>query len=138
MIEMKIFNVIFVSETKLGVNIPANFAKNNNYNVYRRDRDSRDGGLLIFVDKSIRIIIDVIIHNSVDCANLIQNTEVIGCPFSDHKFICANLCNNIDNAIKADLCGRNLNKAYIDKIIEQINICNFDDALKKENISTML
>lgn len=67
--------------------------------------------------KTSSTLIDVIIHNSNHRSNMIQNTDVICCPFSDHNFICADLYNETDKSLKFDTCGRNLKKSNFEKII---------------------
>ena len=47
------FDIILLCETKLDNSTPFNVFNNSNYQLIRRDRSSRGGGLLVFIKKTI-------------------------------------------------------------------------------------
>jgi len=53
----KIFDIVFIQETKISSNIPDAFFSNIGYNILRRDRpNGGGGGILIFTSKTIPIV----------------------------------------------------------------------------------
>lgn len=51
----KIFDLLFLNETKLDVTYPDSFFKHDHYKILRRDRNKQGGGVVIFVKNSIKI-----------------------------------------------------------------------------------
>ena len=72
---------------------------------------------------SSQTLIDVIIQNDHD---LISNTDAIDCPFSDHRFIVANLTIKSNKFEKTKITSRNLSPDNINKIVELLSASNFD------------
>lgn len=54
-LELELFDLICLNETKLDEFIPNSFLSHNSYNSFRRDRNGCGGGVLVFVNKSIKV-----------------------------------------------------------------------------------
>lgn len=48
-LDLKLFDVVFLQETKLNESVPNTFFHNSNYQVLRLDRNKHGGGILIFI-----------------------------------------------------------------------------------------
>ena len=72
---------------------------------------------------SSQTLIDVIIQNDHD---LISNTDAIDCPFSDHRFIVANLTIKSNKFEKTKITSRNLSPDNINKIVELLSASDID------------
>ena len=106
-----------------------NLSSADNHIINTNFRDFLTSNLLVnFVTKPTRSIseslIDVILHNS----NLVLNTLVSDCPFSDHKFVTANLSfasnTNILSSFSATT-SRCLTENKLDLIAKATNTINF-------------
>ena len=67
-------------------------------------------------------ILDVVIHNR----DLISATSVIGCPFSDHRFVSTTINIKTQKQTKKHIIGRNLSKKNIDLITNRLFEANFE------------
>ncbi|CAF1017571.1 unnamed protein product [Brachionus calyciflorus] len=75
-------------------------------------------------------LFDLLLHNG----DLIDETDVINCPFSDHKFVVANLSiNKTTNICKMIEC-RNLSASKISEITESIDEIDFKSIKNFSNI----
>ena len=86
-----------------------------------------------FSNQGVRIsqsLIDVCLHNNVDQFGFNLLSDVIGCPFSDHSFICVSLRVSCEKAENEAIYGRNLNPDKIKSIVNQLNQVDFGQALK--------
>ena len=74
-----------------------------------------------FKTKSSKL--DVILHNK----NLISETKVIDCPFSDHSFITGKLKFDTIKLKSKTIQGRNLSSDKLSVILSELNLVNFND-----------
>jgi hypothetical protein len=114
-----------------------------NINLFNKDNNKllnfiNNNNMTNYVDKPTRVatiyhennnthttsetLIDVILHNNY----LINNCNVIDCPFSDHKFIMVNLKIHKLKFEKKSIIARNLTTENLNKISYEYNQINFD------------
>lgn len=76
------YDLLFINETKLDESIPSSFAMNFGYQVFRRDRNKRGGGVLLFVKNSIKVVKS---YNSLDLELIYLQIDISNEKFN---FIC--------------------------------------------------
>ena len=52
----RIFDLILLNETKLDSTYPHSFIRSNHYTIIRRDKTTKEGGLIVFIRKEYKII----------------------------------------------------------------------------------
>ena len=80
--------------------------------------------------KTSKSLIDVCVHNKIDQFGFKLSSDVIGCPFSDHCFICISLDVSCEKLPDQAIYGRNLNPEKIKIIIDCLKKIDFNQALK--------
>jgi hypothetical protein len=101
-----------------------NFINNNNMNNYV-NKPTRIATIYHENNNTYttsETLIDVILHNN----DLINNCNVIDCPFSDHKFFMVNLKINKLKYEKKSIIARNLTTENLIKISREYNELNFE------------
>ncbi|CAF0993411.1 unnamed protein product [Brachionus calyciflorus] len=79
--------------------------------------------------KLTKSLIDVCLHNSIDDFGITLKSDVVGCPFSNHNFICVSLEVQCENLPEEPIYGRNLSSVKVDSIIEELKKVNFEEVL---------
>ena len=55
-LNLKLYDIVTLNETKLDESVPQSFYKNVFYNIIRRDRGTGGGGVLVFIRKEYKIL----------------------------------------------------------------------------------
>ena len=110
-------------KTKKGKNL-INFMKNNDFSNFVKSYTRIDSKFFQNKNKFItsKSLIDVILHNG----NSLINTDTLDCPFSDHRFVIANLKFQQAKRTKPFFYGRNLCQKNLIEIITNINLLDFN------------
>ena len=82
--------------------------------------------------KETSTLLDVIIHNN----NVVKSTNVLPCPFSDHKFIMANLSLNRKKNANQEIFSRGLTETKVLEIVEAVNNQSFEYLNETPNCTT--
>ena len=80
--------------------------------------------------KFSKSLLDVCLHNSLDDFGISVKSDVVGCPFSDHCFICVALEIKCIEKSSEPIFGRNLNPTKVTQIIDELKKINFSDSFK--------
>ena len=80
--------------------------------------------------KLTKTLLDVCLHSPLDNHGLAITSDVIGCPFSDHSFICISLNATCVKTNNEQIFGRNLCQDNLNRIISALKRVNFNEALK--------